>query len=130
MNPMPLGTRVWLAAGVTDMRRGMDSLAAQVQTTLQQSPFSGHVFVFRGGRGDRLCIRSRYMRAPLRLSSFYRLTTIERCRRVGRMITISTAGIDRLTPNELAHESTQNSLRSTLFPLKAAAERGGNLRCL
>jgi transposase len=40
MNPLPLGTRVWLAAGVTDMRRGMDSLAAQVQTTLQQSPFS------------------------------------------------------------------------------------------
>ena len=52
MNPLPLGTRVWLAAGVTDMRRGMDSLAAQVQTTLQQSPFSGHVFAFRGRRGD------------------------------------------------------------------------------
>ena len=52
MNPLPLGTRVWLAAGVTDMRRGMDSLAAQVQTTLQQSPLSGHVFVFRGRRGD------------------------------------------------------------------------------
>jgi transposase len=52
MNPLPLGTRVWLAAGVTDMRRGMDSLAAQVQTTLQRSPFSGHVFVFRGRRGD------------------------------------------------------------------------------
>ena len=32
MNPLPAGTRVWLAVGVTDMRRGMDSLAAQVQT--------------------------------------------------------------------------------------------------
>src|SRR5438477_5923793 len=52
MIPLPLGTRVWLAAGVTDMRRGMDSLAAQVQTTLQQSPFCGHVFAFRGRRGD------------------------------------------------------------------------------
>jgi transposase len=52
MNPLPSGTRVWLAAGVTDMRRGMDSLAAQVQTTLEQNPFSGHVFVFRGRRGD------------------------------------------------------------------------------
>jgi len=52
MNPLPLGTRVWLAAGVTDMRRGMDSLAAQVQTALEQSPFSGHIFVFRGRRGD------------------------------------------------------------------------------
>lgn len=52
MNPLPLGTRVWLAAGVTDMRRGMDSLAAQVQSALEQNPFSGHVFVFRGRRGD------------------------------------------------------------------------------
>jgi transposase len=52
MNPLPLGTRVWLAAGVTDMRRGMDSLAAQVQTTLEHNPFCGHVFVFRGRRGD------------------------------------------------------------------------------
>ena len=43
---------MWLAAGVTDMRRGMDSLAAQVQTTLEHNPFSGHVFVFRGRRGD------------------------------------------------------------------------------
>jgi len=48
---LPLGTRVWLAAGVTDMRRGMDGLAAQVQTTLAENPFSGHVFVFRGRRG-------------------------------------------------------------------------------
>ena len=52
MNPLPSGTRVWLAAGITDMRRGMDSLAAQVQTTLEHNPFSGHVFVFRGRRGD------------------------------------------------------------------------------
>jgi transposase len=52
MNPLPAGTHVWLAAGVTDMRRGMDSLAAQVQTTLEHNAFSGHVFVFRGRRGD------------------------------------------------------------------------------
>jgi transposase len=49
---LPMGTRVWLAAGVTDMRRGMDGLAAQIQTTLAENPFSGHVFVFRGRRGD------------------------------------------------------------------------------
>ena len=52
MNALPLGTRVWLAAGVTDMRKGMDGLAALVQTTLTTNPFSGHVFVFRGRRGD------------------------------------------------------------------------------
>ena len=46
------GTRVWLAAGVTDMRKGMDGLAALAQTTLAENPFSGHMFVFRGRRGD------------------------------------------------------------------------------
>jgi len=45
-------TRVWLAAGNTDMRKGFDGLAALAQTTLAQAPFSGHVFVFRGRRGD------------------------------------------------------------------------------
>jgi transposase len=46
------GTRIWLAAGVTDMRRGMDGLAALVQGALAENPFSGHVFIFRGRRGD------------------------------------------------------------------------------
>jgi transposase len=49
---LPAGTRIWIAAGVTDMRRGMDGLAALVQTALAENPFSGHVFVFRGRRGD------------------------------------------------------------------------------
>jgi transposase len=48
------GTRVWIAAGVTDMRKGFDGLAAVVQTVLQENPFSGQVFVFRGRRGDRV----------------------------------------------------------------------------
>ena len=37
---------------VTDMRKGFDSLAAQAQTVLGKDPFSGHVFCFRGRRGD------------------------------------------------------------------------------
>ncbi len=52
MIALPSGTRVWVAAGVTDMRKGMDGLAALVQTTLSENPFSGHLFVFRGRRGD------------------------------------------------------------------------------
>ena len=52
MIALPAGVRVWLAAGVTDMRKGMDGLAALVQTTLSENPFSGQVFVFRGRRGD------------------------------------------------------------------------------
>ena len=46
------GTRIWLAAGVTDLRCGFHGLSAQVQTVLNEQPYSGHVFVFRGRRGD------------------------------------------------------------------------------
>jgi transposase len=49
---LPTGTKIWIAAGVTDMRRGFDGLSAQVQTVLNEKPFSGHVFAFRGRRGD------------------------------------------------------------------------------
>jgi transposase len=44
---LPAGTRIWIAAGVTDLRRGFTGLSGMVQTTLQENPFSGHVFVFR-----------------------------------------------------------------------------------
>lgn len=50
----PAGTRIWVAAGVTDMLRGFDGLAALVQTQLEADPFSGQIFVFRGRRGDRV----------------------------------------------------------------------------
>lgn len=43
---------MWLVAGHTDMRKGFDGLAAIVQSALATSPFDGHVFVFRGRRGD------------------------------------------------------------------------------
>ncbi len=54
MITLPTGTQVWIAAGVTDMRRGFTGLSGLVQTVLEQDPFSGHVFVFRGRRGDLL----------------------------------------------------------------------------
>jgi transposase len=49
---VPAGVRVWLAGGVTDMRRGMNSLALQVQQGLGRDPHAGDLFVFRGRRGD------------------------------------------------------------------------------
>jgi transposase len=52
MIELPAGARIWIAAGVTDMRRGFTGLSAQVQTALEQEPLSGHVFIFRGRRGD------------------------------------------------------------------------------
>lgn len=54
MIPVPASTRVWLAAGVTDMRKGFDGLSALAETVLEQDPFCGHLFVFRGRRGDPL----------------------------------------------------------------------------
>ena len=49
---MPQGSRVWLATGHTDMRKGFDGLALIVQETLKRDPHCGHLFVFRGRRGD------------------------------------------------------------------------------
>lgn len=52
MIPVPAVTRVWLAAGHTDMRKGFDGLAMLVQETLKRDPHDGQLFVFRGKRGD------------------------------------------------------------------------------
>src|SRR5439155_814451 len=49
---LPANTRIWIAAGGTDLRRGFTGLSALVETKLEQKPFSGQVFVFRGRRGD------------------------------------------------------------------------------
>ncbi|QGY15664.1 transposase [Escherichia coli] len=51
--PLPSGTKIWLVAGITDMRNGFNSLAAKVQTTLKDDPMSGHVFIFRGRNGSQ-----------------------------------------------------------------------------
>lgn len=54
MLSLPSGVRIWLVAGVTDMRKGYDGLSALVQTALNENPFSGQIYVFRGRRGDRI----------------------------------------------------------------------------
>ncbi len=48
--------RIWLAAEATDMRCGFDRLAERVKAVIGQDPLSGHLFVFRSRRGDRLKI--------------------------------------------------------------------------
>jgi transposase len=48
------GVRVYLACGVTDMRKGIAGLSALAQDVLRQKPAGGAVFAFRGRRGDRL----------------------------------------------------------------------------
>jgi len=66
MISLPTGTKIWLVAGITDMRNGFNGLAAKVQMALKDDPMSGHVFIFRGrsgcqvkllwSTGDGLCL--------------------------------------------------------------------------
>ena len=46
--------KIWLAAGVTDMRRGFNGLAAQTEQVLAGDPYSGHLFLFQKLRGDQI----------------------------------------------------------------------------
>jgi transposase len=50
----PAVVLIWLVAGVTDLRKGLDSLAALVQNWLSGNPISGDVYFFRGRQGDKL----------------------------------------------------------------------------
>lgn len=56
MLSVPAGVRIYMALGATDMRKGADSLSALAQEVIKQSPFSGHLFLFRGKRADRIKI--------------------------------------------------------------------------
>ncbi len=56
MIPIPGGARVWIATGRTDMRKGMSSLALQVQQAFGRDPHGGDLYIFRGRRGDLLKI--------------------------------------------------------------------------
>jgi transposase len=51
VTPVALPTRVFLACGMTDMRKGFDGLAVLVQQVLREDPHSGALFAFRGKRG-------------------------------------------------------------------------------
>lgn len=52
MIPVPASTKIWLAGGVTDMRKGFVGLSVIAEKALRQDPYSGHLIVFRGRRGD------------------------------------------------------------------------------
>jgi transposase len=56
MIPIRSDVRVWIATGHTDMRRGMNRLALQIQEGLRRDPHAGDLFVFRGRRGDLIKI--------------------------------------------------------------------------
>jgi transposase len=50
--PVPSGVRVWLAVGRTDMRKGMNGLALQVQEQLKRDPHARPLYVAGTGRRD------------------------------------------------------------------------------
>jgi transposase len=52
----PPTVRIFLAAVSTDMRKGFDSLACLVESSMALDPVSGHLFGFRSRRGDRIKI--------------------------------------------------------------------------
>jgi transposase len=52
----PPTVRIFLGAEPTDMRKGFDSLAHLVESSLTLDPLSGHLFVFRSRRVDRMKI--------------------------------------------------------------------------
>jgi transposase len=53
MIPVPSGMRVWLAVGHTDMRRGMNGLALQVQEAMKRDPHAGDLYVQGSSRQSR-----------------------------------------------------------------------------
>jgi transposase len=71
MIPLPPSTRIYLACGATDMRKGFGGLAVLTQQVLEQRPHSGALFAFRGKRcdlvkllwydGQTLCLVSKRM---------------------------------------------------------------------
>ena len=52
----PASVRIFVCVAPVDMRRSFDGLAAEAERVMRQDPLSGHVFVFRGKRGDRVKI--------------------------------------------------------------------------
>ena len=56
MTPVPAQTKIWLAAGVRDMRKQFNGLLAFAEAVLKQDPYSGHLFVFRGRHCDMVKI--------------------------------------------------------------------------
>jgi transposase len=56
MIPFGPATRIFLAPGPTDMRRGFDGLAELVRHNLGEDPLSGHLYIFTNRSRNRLKI--------------------------------------------------------------------------
>lgn len=52
MISLPAGSRIWLVVDITDMRNSFKGLTSRVLNVLKDDPYCGHLFIFRGRRGD------------------------------------------------------------------------------
>lgn len=52
MIQIPSGTKVYVSCKPVDLRKGFDGLSAEVSGVIGMDPYCGHLFVFRGARGD------------------------------------------------------------------------------
>jgi hypothetical protein len=118
---LPAGTRIWIAAGVTDLRRGFTGLSGMVQTVLHENPFSGHVFLFRGRRGDLLkmlwfdgdglCLFAKRPGAR----EIHLAASDERNSGVDARATFHVAGRDRLAASSSQPRSADGGVREKIF---------------
>ena len=95
MIPVSSGVRVWLAVGRTDMRRGMNGLALQVQEALKRDPHAGDLFAFRGARGNLIKI---LWHDGLGMSLYAK--RLERGRYIWPTV---AAGVIAISPSQLAY---------------------------
>jgi transposase len=103
MIPVPSGVRVWLAVGRTDMRKGMNGLALQVQEALRFDPHAGDLYIFRGARGDLVKILWHDGLGMYRLRRCHGPLYAKRLEK-GRFIWPSPAeGIVSITPAQMAY---------------------------
>lgn len=56
MLSLPPSVRIYLSRKPADMRRSFDGLAAMTVEVVEEDPLSGHLFVFRNKRSDRVKI--------------------------------------------------------------------------
>ena len=98
MIPIPSGVKVWIATGITDMRRGMNGLSLQVQEAFGRDPHAGDLYVFRGRRGDLIKV---LWHDGLGLSLYAK--RLER----GRFIWPSAAASGRLSPQGHLYASSK-----------------------
>ena len=56
MLSLPPSARIFVCLEAADMRRSFDGLSAMVEQVIERDPLSGHLFVFRNRRGDRVKI--------------------------------------------------------------------------